>query len=352
MTAESRNTYLGSHDTSAIFGLNPFMSAINVFMNKLGMNALRDEDDIPEYMQFGKIMQPVILKEFAKRTGLELSSYAVEEETFIRHPELDWFGGTPDALIVGEKAGVDAKNVRWNRGDWGEEDSGVVPEYVAMQCHHLMTLLDYDRWYVAVLFGGCEFKKYVLHRDPEISEMIIEADKDFWENHILKEIPPDIDDSESWGNYIRRKFPKDNGEIRAATVAEMEILAELQVAKALEENWKKKGDLLKNKLALSIGDAAKLDCDIAKVSYTTAKGRETIDSKKLKAEYPEIAKEYLKIGEAGRTLRITFKGEEGVNRRPERGASIDYDTNGFDVYGNHMRNDYYEFSDVGHYGCD
>ena len=306
MPHEDRGTYLGSHDTSAIFGLNPFMSPINVYMNKLGMSVHRNEDDIPEQLQWGLNLQPAILKEFAKRMKCELEN----EERFIRHPELTWFGGTPDATIVGAKAGVDAKNIRFGRDKWGEEGSDEVPEYVAMQCHHFMTLLGYERWYVAVLFAGCELKVYEVARDDEISDMIIKTDSAFWRDHIEKEIPPELDDSASWRKYVERKFPKDNGDVRLATTDEILLLDQYRRQNALLKRREERVEELKTRLCASLGESAGITCELGRVSYKQAKGRVTLDGKRLKEEMPDVAKQYEKTGSPYRILRITIKEDE------------------------------------------
>lgn len=302
---EDRGTYLGSHDTSAIFGLNPWRGPINVYMDKLGMSVQRDVDDIPEQLRMGLKMQPVILDLFAEKMRCNL-----EGERFIRHPELTWFGGTPDATIVGEKAGVDAKNVRWNRGEWGDEGSDTVPEYVAMQCHHFMTLLGYERWYVATLFGGCEFKVYEIIRDDEISDMIVRADAEFWHEHIEKESPPELDGSESWRKYVERKFPKDNGDVRVATVDEILLLNQYRRQNALLKRREARVEELKTRLCASLGESAGITCELGRVSYKTAKGRTTLDSKRLKDDMPDLYKKYEKTGLPYRVLRITLKEDE------------------------------------------
>lgn len=299
---EDRRTYLGSHDTSAVFGLNPFMKPIDVYMNKLGMT---DGLEQTERMEWGLRLEPMILAKFAERKECSL-----EPSRFVRHDSLSWFGGTPDGLLSGRKAGVDAKNIGWNRGEWGEPGTDQMPEYILMQCHHFMTLLDYDAWYVAVLFGGNKFDVYEVERDREISDMIVEADGKFWKEHVESETPPPEDSSESYRHFIECKFPTDNGEVRAATPEEIDLIAEYRAAKALSENWSNKVDLLSNRLRMSIGEDSGIASDGFKVSYRWGKPKSTFDIKRLRAESPAVAALYETTGKASRTLRITFKGEE------------------------------------------
>lgn len=299
---EDRSTYLGSHDTAAVFGLHPYTKPINVYMNKL---RLAGEQEQTELMEWGLRNQRAILGKFAETMRCELSP-----ERFIRHNSLSWFGGTPDGLLIGKKAGVDAKNISWNRGEWGEPGSDQMPEYILMQCHHFMTLLNYDAWYVAVLFGGNRFAIYCVERDPEISDMIIEADGRFWKEHIEAETPPPDDGSESYREYIMRKFPKDNGDIRVATLEELKLIEEYREKKALLESCKEGVEKIKNQLCGRLENAAGIAGDFGKVTFKTVKGSELIDSKTLRAEMPDIAKKYTKTGNPSRQLRFYLKEEE------------------------------------------
>ena len=298
-----RSTYLGSHDTSAISGLNPWRKPINVYMDKLNLSLPQEPT---ERMRWGLTLQNPILNEFADRMG----GVTLEPERLIRHPTLPWFGGTPDAIIAGRKAGVDAKNVQFNRGEWGDEGSDQVPRYILFQCHHFMTLLDYERWYVAALFGGCELRVYEVERDAELSDMIIEMDGNFWNDHIQKEIPPEIDGSEGWKKYAERMHPKDSGEVRLATFDEILLLDELRQVEDVLKEAEAKSKKLKNTLRASMADASGIDCEVAKVSYRIAKGRTDIDTTTLKEFFPDVAKQCTRIGKENRILRVTFKREE------------------------------------------
>lgn len=301
---EDRKTYLGSHDTSAIFGLNPFQAAIDVYMEKRGL--VEDELEPTERMQMGLKMQPVILDLFAEKMGCKLEG----EECFVRHSEYEWLGGTPDALIKGELAGVDAKNIEWNRGDWGAEMTDEVPEYIAMQCHHLMTLLDYRVWYVAVLFGGNSFRRYRVVRDEKITDMILATDGKFWRENVQNGIQPPFDAAEGWKAYAKRMFPRDNREVRDATPEEIDALTEVCAARILRQQWEAKENIASARLATLMGETYKITSGIGNASYGTTKGHVTIDSKRLKEEAPDIYARYSKIGAEGRRMQITFKGEE------------------------------------------
>ncbi len=301
MPHEDRGTYLGSHDTSAISGLNPYRKPINVYMDKLGMSVPQDPT---ERMRWGLSLQPAILAEFADRMG----GVELEPERFIRHPSLPWFGGTPDATIAGKKIGVDAKNVQFNRGDWGDEHTDQVPKYILFQCHHFLALTGYEVWHVAALFSGCELRIYDIERDTELADMIVEMDGEFWNEHVQREIPPEIDGSEGWKKYAERMHPKDDGFVRAATEDEITLFRELRDVCASLKRYEAREEELRNILRASIGDSAGIDCgNLGKASYRLGRGRQSIDTDALKSSFPDIAKQCTRIGNPTRSLRVTFR---------------------------------------------
>lgn len=299
---EARRTYLGSHDTAGIAGYSPYLTPMQIYMNKLGM---ADGQRSTPLMEWGSRLQPAILEKFAEEMRVDL-----ECERFIRHPSLHWFGGTPDATIKGAKAGVDAKNVQYFDEDWGEEYTDEIPRHLLFQCHHFLALMDYDVWYVAALGNRSVFRIYRVKKDPEIADMIIAMDGEFWNDHVAAEVPPPIDGSSSWRKYVERRFPMEMSQVRPATGDELSWLEELRAAEAAKKECEARVDFLKNNLAASIGDAAGLVSDVAKVSYKQVKGRAGFDHKSLKEAMPEIYDQYATTGAPYRALRVTYAKEQ------------------------------------------
>ena len=300
---KDRRTYMGSHDTAAVSGFHPWLNPAQVFMNKTGMSKGQADND---QLYFGRLLEPVILSEFAERMHVTLSSPG-----FVRHPTLEWFGGTPDGMLDGRRAGVDAKNIRYlDPQKWGDDGSGDVPEYIAFQAQHFMALFDYPVWYIAALFAGCEFRIYPIERDREMSDLIVEMDGAFWNEHVVPKIPPPIDGSDSCRRMLERLHPKEKAAVRAATAEETDMLLILRGLEKQEESCKDEAERMRNLLRDSIGDAAGITCDFAKVSYKLAKGRAGIDTKALKAEMPAIAAKFEKTGDPTRALRVTFTKEK------------------------------------------
>ena len=50
---------------------------------------------------------------------------------------------------------------------------------------------------------------------------IFETAEAFWRNHVLADVQPEVDDSATYQNWLRRQFPQSNGVLRAEPAAEV-----------------------------------------------------------------------------------------------------------------------------------
>ena len=94
-----------------------------------------------------------------------------------------------------------------------------------------------------------------------------------------------------------------------AQVAEAET--QIKNFELLKKEVEAKADELKKQLieAMRAQDIKSFENESLKITYVEPTTRETIDSKKLKAEMPEIAAKYTKTSKVKDSVRITLKGE-------------------------------------------
>ena len=259
-----RKTYLGSHDTAALFGLSPYMTKIDVYLNKLGLS---EPFAVSPQMEWGLRLERAILDKFEENNSCELEYY----DEFYRHSEHNWLGGHPDAMITdGEDSGVDAKCVRFNRGDWGD---GIdeVPEHILIQAMHFITLFDAERWHIAVLFGGSDYKEYVIERDEEICQAIIKTGSEFWNNHVIPGIIPECEIDENAAQYLKLKFPDQNDKMIPADAAAEELINHLQETTDCEKRMIKESETIKNQLKNTIGGNEGIISPNAKITWKASK---------------------------------------------------------------------------------
>src|SRR5690625_2651108 len=291
----SRKKGVGGSDASAILGFNPWKSAFELYIDKTS-DQVQEIDN--EAIHWGNVLEDVVAEEFTRRTGKKVRR---RNQIFI-HPEHEFMIANIDRDVVGEKALLECKTTNAYNSDAWEGDN-IPPMYIC-QLQHYMSVLDYEKAYIAALIGGQKFVWKEVERDDEFIEMMIEAEKQFWEEHVLKEIPPEIDGSPSAAELLNKMYPEDNGEIIMLKSDEAEML--IEAIESIKSEVKEKQALQKeyeNKLKLMIGEATtgvtpRFDVNLKKVEQNR------LDSKRLKKELPDIAEKYTKTSSY---RRLTIK---------------------------------------------
>ena len=71
-----RNMGIGGSDASVIAGVNPYRSVLQLWKEKTGQEVPEEKDT--EVTHFGNVLEPVVKKEFTRRTGLKIRNrYAI-----------------------------------------------------------------------------------------------------------------------------------------------------------------------------------------------------------------------------------------------------------------------------------
>ena len=197
-----RQTGIGGSDAAAVAGLSRFRSPLQVYMEKLGLTEPQEET---EAMYWGKKLEDLVAEEFSIRTGMKLRR---RNET-LRHKDYPWMIAHVDRLIVGKDEGLECKTAGAYKADeWQGDD---IPWEYAIQCYHYMAVTGYSAWWIAVLIGGNRFIYKRIERDEEIIANLIKIESDFWNNHVVKRIPPDPDGSTASTEFVKSLYPKSNG---------------------------------------------------------------------------------------------------------------------------------------------
>lgn len=198
---EVRRNGIGGSDAAAIVGLNDYASPWSVWADKRGLTP--DKPDT-EAMRIGRDLEEYVAKRFTEASGLK----AAKTNFMWANEDYPWALANVDRLLVmGGRVGLECKTTSaWNVKHY---KGGNFPDRFYCQCVHYMTILDALRWYLAVLVLGegmhiyqmtrvkhdvvpewCEGSVYV---DKEEIDALMDAEKAFWENHVVTGIPPAVD---------------------------------------------------------------------------------------------------------------------------------------------------------------
>lgn len=298
---QERMTGIGGSDAGTVLGVNKWKSKTQLFFEKTNPEMVQEINN--EFIYWGNMMEDVVADEFARRTGKKVR----RDNRMLRHPKYKFMMANLDRVVVGEKALLECKTTsQYNTEQW--EDDNVPAQYLC-QIQHYMAVTDYEKAYIAVLIGGNNFVWKEIPRDDELIQILIEAEKDFWENNVQANIIPEIDGSETTSDFINYMYQDiDNEEIELGTEADTLMKA----IESIKEDVKDKQQLQKkyeNQLKDSLGHntAGKTAAYLATWKQQT---RRSIDKKALEEKYgKDVIDQFYKESEY-RVLRIKQIKEE------------------------------------------
>lgn len=277
-----RREGMGGSDAAAILRLSDWSSPLSVYADKLG---IVPEKEDTESMRQGRDLEEYVAQRFCEQTGKR-----VRRENFILvNDERPFMLANIDRRIVGEKAGLECKTTSvYNKTDF--EGGDVPPEYYA-QCQHYLAVTGWDIWYLAVLVLNRGFYVFTVRRnDSDISALITEEER-FWNEHILKQVPPEPMDND--GETLRKLYPHDDaGYVPLNSLSD--ILATLVEKKKECKSLEKEVAQLENCVKLALGEAAEGSDDNYRVTWKTSNSTR-FDSKSFNADYPELYAQYAQL---------------------------------------------------------
>ena len=271
----ARQRGLGGSDIGTALGLNPYSSPLTLWLEKTGQIPPEDLSD-REAVKWGVRLEDIVAKAFAEETGYQVFDPRC---MFVHrdHPELR---ANPDRLYIDhqDQLGVlECKTGDWRTGDYWAGDS--TPPWYEAQGGHYQGVLGLSRSRIAVLLGGNDFQIRDPEFGPEHLAGLEQFALDWWQNHVVDGVQPDIDGSESTRRSLNAMW-----EIVEGTLVldddELDLVRELAAAKAAEKAAEARVKLIGNRLRDLLGDfeaALHLDSGDKPVFTNKRHVRTTID---------------------------------------------------------------------------
>jgi len=277
-----RKKGIGGSDAPAVCGLSPYRTPLQVYLEKVGQaNPPKDN----RFMEWGRILEPVVAGYFAKKTGLKLSPL---KKVLVskKHP---FMLANIDRKISGSDEGLEIKTT-------GNRLNGQIPDDYLIQCYHYLAVTGWKRWHLAVLIGGNDFRHYVIERDEEAISYLIEIERDFWKNHVAKKVPPEP----CWmdAETMSQLYPRSNGKVlRIKSNPELESLVQKFVElKEKEEALKKEKEEIANRIKSFMEECERIEFEhlpyrVCWKSHSSKK----FDAKAFKQDHPDLYQSYLTL---------------------------------------------------------
>ncbi|MGF7145360.1 putative phage-type endonuclease [Anaerotaenia torta] len=284
-----RKMGIGGSDAGAICGLNPYTSAISVYLDKINPDSEVVDN---EAMRQGRDLENYVAERFIQETGLKVRKANV----MYAHDQFPFMLANVDRMIIGEAAGLECKTTNvLNADKWKD---GEVPAHYQIQCHHYMAVTGAKAWYIAVVILGKEFKYVRIERDEDIISNLITIEADFWNNHVLKGVMPDPDGSRAADDIINSYF-KTAGTESILLEGYEDRLKRREELSGLMDRIDREKKMIEQEIKLAMAEAETAYCENYQVDWKNVSSVR-LDVDRIKTEQPDIYRSYCKQAQSRR----------------------------------------------------
>lgn len=277
-----RKMGISGTDAGSICGLNPYRSAMQVFIDKT-TDTTEEIDN--EAMKQGRDLEEYVAQRFCEMTGKKVR----RANAVFSNDEYPWMLANFDRLIVGERTGLECKTVSAYGADKWKD--GAVPMHYLLQCQHYLAVSGYDAWYIAALILGKEFIVRKIERDEELISDLTKIEKHFWENHVMSGVMPNPDGSKSADEFLSQYFGKAKKDSAIELIGFDARLERRDIIIQEVAKLQKEQSLIEQEIKMYMEDNETAVSDHYKVSWSNVDFTR-FDTKRFKLEKPELYKEY------------------------------------------------------------
>lgn len=265
-----RRKHVTATDIAALFGVDPYRSAVDVWMNK---TQGREDDFTNLRMESGKALEPLIKATYTKQTGNELVGCYDYQMGIMEDEHISC---TPDDLLVNCEGGLECK---WNV--YTSIYAKGTPDTVRIQCAVGMMVYELEKWDLAVMtpWDDDSIEVYELFREENAETKIKARVKDFWENHVLTGVAPD---PVVPGDSVKL-WPKSDEKVLESDAPELiELATNVISLGTAEKQIKDKREGIKERLRASMGTAERMVLPGYKITFKTGKRSRPLRVKEIK----------------------------------------------------------------------
>ena len=265
---------IGGSDIGAIMGHNPFRSKLDVYQEKIDQTVIDDNFA----MRFGRTMEVTLREAYQELHDLKITcSTDTDLMIFESNNGLLPFYYHPDG-VIGFSIMDETDGYLWeakSSSRYSAWKNGLPPEVVD-QCQWGLMLSGLSKCVVSLGLGAREYREFEIMPDKDHQECMAATALMFWNDHVLKKVPPDPSGSESDRVWLDEAF--DESETVAPLTMELVELAtrriELDNAESCAARHKAEVDQL---IMKALGDHSRAAGDNFKVTWKRPNARKTLD---------------------------------------------------------------------------
>lgn len=356
---QMRTEGIGGSDAAKVLGISPWGTKYDLWHDKVGINPLNDDKN-SMILDAGHRLENFVAQLYgylqnANANGEENEKVKVfEKKIMYRHPQYQFMQGDIDRFVEkdGKVSILEIKTTSDNNKSEWFSDSGkpIIPKHYECQVRHYMAVTNIDEADICCLFCNEQFRvlasilssdvsipedkfsKYAeeyfipnlvvrhITRDEAYEEKLIKAEKEFWETYVVPKIEPPFEDEDgkkalkALERYNKAKEGKINistdisSSLQKVDLISTQIQSLKNTVKTLESN--KSLEEAKIIKSLQDRDTGFFETENEGYEITYKKGNPSKrilakDLKKLEAQYPDIASQF--VSETNPTAKLKIK---------------------------------------------
>lgn len=300
----ARREGLGGSDAAAVLGWGGYSSPLEVYASKISTEVYEDDDS--ESMLWGRLLEDVIAREWARRECRKIEQGPALVQS-IRWP---WMLASVDRLVIDPTTGkpcapLECKNrSSFTSDDWDEE----IPADVVAQVLHYCAVYGLDVGYVACLIGGNQLRTFTVNATPDIVEDLAEAEREWWESHVEARVLPPLTPAGSDSAALARLYPNPAGNLELGPDA-IDLLRRRHKINAVYKDAKAERDAVDDEIRLTLAEHVEGHIGGKKfVQWKPGFGQRSTDLDRLAREFPDAYAACVAAGQP--TRRLTYSKKE------------------------------------------
>lgn len=317
-----RREGIGGSDVAALCGLSRFASPMSVYVDKLEIGAEREPS---EAMLWGQILEEPISRQVEERIGL----FVVGAQTPVLDVSHPWRRCTLDGFVVEAltspfESALGTCQIKC-ASSWGWDE---VPDEYAVQVQWELGVAELERVWLAVLHQGNHLVIYEIDADPRVYAALCSIVDRFWHERVQLHSPPPADGSDATTEALKAAFADGQDDPVELSDELIETAKALPLAKARVKDAEAELERVENELRLALANSpvgGVRDPNTGEieplVTWKPQSAGARLDTKRLKAERPEIAREYTPPAGTTRVLRTTKTLTALIEGEAKQGAN-------------------------------
>lgn len=356
---QMRTEGIGGSDAAKVLGISPWGTKYDLWHDKVGIDPLNDDKN-SMILDAGHRLENFVAQLYgylqnANANGEENEKVKVfEKKIMYRHPLYPFMQGDIDRFVEkdGKVSILEIKTTSDNNKSEWFSDSGkpIIPKHYECQVRHYMAVTNIDEADICCLFCNEQFRvlasilssdvsipedkfsKYAeeyfipnlvvrhITRDEAYEEKLIKAEKEFWETYVVPKIEPPFEDEDGKKalKALERYNKAKEGKINISTdisssLQKVDLIsAQIQSLKNTVKTLESNKSLEEAKIIKSLQDKDtgffETENEGYEITYKKGNPSKRIlakDLKKLEAQYPDIASQF--VSETNPTAKLKIK---------------------------------------------